>query len=369
MEKNILILTGEPSGDLRGAELASELNKRSPGLKLWGIGGDKMREEGVDLTAHIKDFSIMGLWSVITSLGKIRRQFSDIKKEILERSPDIAVLIDYPGFNLRIADFLKKHGIPVIYYVIPQVWAWGAHRAEKLGALTDKILVLFNFEKEFLAGRGIESVFVGHPILDNAPEVHDVPREKLTIALLPGSRVKEVKRMLPPIMEAAEKIDEKTDGGARFIIARNASVPETVYETTLLFYDHLDIKSMYNNTFGVLADSDLAIVTSGTATLETAVMEKPMVLTYKLSPFSYFVAKRIVSVKYAGLVNIIAGEEIAPECIQDKATGENIASRLLPLIEDPSLNTETRHQLRKVKKALGEKGAAYRAAAEVVKML
>jgi lipid-A-disaccharide synthase len=369
MKKNILIITGEPSGDLRGAELARELNKKAPGLKIWGIGGDQMREEGVDLTAHIKDFSIIGLWSVITSLGKIHRQFRDIKREILERSPDIAVLIDYPGFNLRIAAFLKKQGIPVVYYVIPQVWAWGSRRAEKLGQLTDKLLVLFNFEKEFLAARGIESIFVGHPILDNAPEIQDMPKEKLTIALLPGSRVKEVKRMLPPIMDAAGRINAAIRDDIRFIIAKNASVPETVYEASLLYYEDLDIHSMYNNTFGALAESDLAIVTSGTATLETAVMEKPLVLTYKLTPFSYFVAKRIVSVKYVGLVNIIAGKEIAPECIQDKATGENIAECLLPLIQDNSLNSETRHQLREVKKALGEKGAARRAAEEIVKML
>jgi len=368
MKNNILIIAGEPSGEIRGSELIRELKKLLPEASFWGIGGDNMEKLGVELIGHIRDFSIVGIWGVIKNLGKIRKQFRAVTSEAEKRGPSLAILIDYPGFNLRLAEILTNKGIPVVYYVIPQVWAWGAHRVKTLKKYVAKAIVLFGFEKPFLEGKGVNSVFVGHPLLDACPILKTDARTGMTIALLPGSRKNEIKSLFPPILEAARVISRKLKN-VSFVLAKSSNIPEVMYEKELSKYRDLAVSCFKDSTFDALNNSDFAIVASGTATLETAIMEKPMVIIYKSTIITYLLARRIMRIRFLGLANLIAGREIVPECLQNDATGEKIAGKLLEIIEDPSLAAKTRQELRKVKAALGEKGAARRAAEEVVKTL
>ncbi len=366
MNKNILIIAGEPSGDVRGAELVKELKKSLPEIRLWGFGGDMMKAEGVELIEHVSNLSFMGLMGVLKNLGKILGHFAAIKKAVREKKPDMAILIDYPGFNLRIAKMLHKMNIPVVYYIIPQVWIWHASRVKTLKAFCKKILVLFSFEKIFLKERGAESTFVGHPLIDMAPPVDNNRRENITVALIPGSRKNEIINIFPPILDAAHIIS-KNFPDVRFILARNSNVPDDLYDKALAKYPSLPVSAVYNDTFSALNKSDYVLVTSGTAALETAIMEKPMVITYKTSPLTYFLAMKLVTVPYISLVNIIPGKEIVPECLQDRATGENMAEHIMKWIKDPALTETIKKDILKVKATLGEKGAAKRAAEEAAK--
>ena len=353
---------------MRGAEIVSEIKKLAPDADLWGIGGDNMQREGVELTDHVKNLSFMGLMGVIKNLGKIRKQFKSITTEAKKRKPDLAILIDYPGFNLRVAKALHKMNIPVVYYIIPQVWVWHESRVKHLKAFTKKILVLFKFEEAFLKERDTESTFVGHPLIDVAPDIDNTPHKNITIALLPGSRKSELKFLFSPILDAASIIHKKIPN-IDFVLAKSSNVPVEMYEETLASHSELSITPVIDNTFDALNKCDYAIVASGTASLETTIMEKPMVVTYKIAPFTYFFATKIIKFDYVSLANIILKKELIPECLQTKATGELIARRLLKIIEDPELTAQTKAGLKKVKESLGEKGAARRAAEEIVKML
>ena len=368
MKKSILIIAGEPSGDMRGAEIVSEIKKLIADVHIWGIGGDNMQREGVELTDHVKNLSFMGIMGVLKNLGKIRKQFKDITTEAKKRNPDLAVLIDYPGFNLRVAKALHKMNIPVVYYIIPQVWVWHESRIKPLKAFTKKILVLFKFEQTFLKERDTDSIFVGHPLIDVAPKIDNTPHKNITIALLPGSRKNELKFLFSPILAAASIIKKKIPT-IKFILAKSSNVPNEMYEEALSFHPELPISTVFNSTFEALNKCDYAIVASGTASLETTIMEKPMVVTYKIAPFTYFIASKLIKFDYVSLANIISKKELIPECLQSEATGELIAQRLLKIIEDPELTAQTKAGLKKVKESLGEKGAAQRVAVEIVKML
>jgi lipid-A-disaccharide synthase len=368
MGKNILIIAGEPSGDVRGAELVKELKKTIPDARFRGFGGNNMERQGVKLIEHVRNLSFMGLVGVLKNLGKIRHHFLAVKKTVKENRPDLAILIDYPGFNLRIARFLYKMNVPVVYYIIPQVWIWHAGRVKQLKAFCKKILVLFKFEKIFLAERDTDSVFVGHPLLNSAPEIDNSPKEKTTVALLPGSRKNEIKNIFPHILDAASIINKKFPE-VEFILARNSNVPEELYDEALSKHPVPHIRPVYNDTFTALNKSDYALVTSGTAALEAAIMEKPMVVTYKTAPLTYFIAMKIVRYPYISLVNIIPNREIVPECLQNNATGENMAEKIINWIENPDQAAKTKAAIIKVKQTLGEKGAARRAAQEIVNLL
>ncbi len=370
MNKKILLITGEPSGDARAGELIKELKTLLPGTSFWGMGGDTMEREGVELVEHIRNLSIMGIWEAVKNLGKISAQFARITREIISRKPSLAILVDYPGFNLKVAHFLKEKNIPVIYYVVPQVWAWGEWRVKDLKADVSRCLTLFAFEEKFLKERGVEAEFVGNPLLDSAPKITFVPHEKFTIALLPGSRKSEVSHMLPLLFRAAEII-KASRGDVDFIMAENSNVPAEMYDGELALYPSLKIKRVKNATYEALSLSDFAIVTSGTATLETAVMEKPMVVTYKVTLLTETLFLLVSRLRLVSLVNIIAGgREIVPECIRrHKVSPEKVAGEALGIINDPSRIERMRAELRDVKKALGPKGASRRAAEAIVRFI
>lgn len=361
MKKNVLIIAGEPSGDARASELLKELKRLLPDASFWGVGGDLMAREGVDLAAHIRDFCIIGVWEAIKNLGKIKAQFRHLAGQIEERKPSFAILIDYPGFNLKIARFLCSRNIPVVYYVVPQVWAWGEWRVKELKENVDRCLTLFAFEERFLKERGVDACFVGNPLLDSYPDVTSVPHKGFTVALLPGSRKSEITHMLPMMLGAAERISkEKSD--VNFILAESSNVADWMYNDALAAHPGLKLSRVKDATYSALQLSDFALVASGTATLETAVMEKPMIISYKVPLLTEVLFKLISKMRVIGLANIIAGKEIMPELIQREATSEKVAKKTLDIIRDGSKLEEMRSELLKVKLALGPRGASKRAA-------
>jgi len=364
---NIFIIAGELSGDMRAAELLKELSASVPDISFWGIGGDNMALQGVELIEHIRSLSIIGVAEAIKKLPSIRKQYNKCVNEIEKRRPAAAILIDYPGFNLRMAEYLHKKGIPVIYYIIPQVWAWGQDRVKKLRKFVDKIIVLFEFEKLFLKKHGISSEFIGHPLVDRFPA--DIPAEKsprtLTISLLPGSRVNEINTIFPVMLEASRIIRDSLDKDVRFILAETSNIGPALYDTILRNYSRLKIQRIKDNTRDALAQSDFAVITSGTATLEAALMEKPFILTYKSSLFTSICGYLFIKIPYLGLVNIIAGKTVAPEMLQYNATPDKIAAKVLELLKNGPRMEQIKKDLKKVKKSLGDKGASYRAAQSI----
>jgi len=365
MKKNILIIAGEPSGDMRGAEIVRELKNISTDIDFCGIGGDLMAREGVRLIEHIRNMSIVGLWEAIKNLHKIHSHFSACVDYAKKNRPDAVILIDYPGFNLKLAKAMKRLRIPVIYYILPQIWAWGSWRARSIKKYTDRIIVLFEFEKEFLSSRGIDAVVAGHPLTDNIPDgvvFKKIDPKNMTIALLPGSRRSEIHRILPAMLEAADILCRSRGGNIRFILAESSNVPREIYDSFLLSHRNLPIKRMTDSAVSALEECDFAFVTSGTATLETALMLRPFIILYSSSVFTAFFCWLLIKIKYIGLANIIAGKEVAPELLQDKATAENIVKAFSDIVNSEKRLAEISESLASVKRLIGGKKAPARAA-------
>jgi len=371
MDKNILIITGEPSGDMRAGELLKELRPMMPGVRFWGIGGAHMRKQGAELTEDISNLSIVGAWEAVVKLPLVRRQYRDVAAHVREKKPMLAVLIDYPGFNLRVARFLHKENIPVVYYVIPQVWAWGRERVKLLKKYVSKALVLFKFEEDFLRQRGVNCQFVGHPLMDKAPALPSSgkaarnDKSGFTIALLPGSRKAEIQKILPVMLAAAETLAEAR-GDIDLLIAESSIIDKSLYDSFLDRHKGLRVSRVTDDTFRALERSDLAIVASGTATLEAAIMERPMVIVYRVAFLTAMLFRLFIRMSYIGLPNIVAGwKEVVPELLQHNATPEKLSGKVLELMNDPARMEKMREDLREVKGMLGEKGASRRAAEAV----
>ncbi|HNX90552.1 MAG TPA: lipid-A-disaccharide synthase [Candidatus Omnitrophota bacterium] len=369
MQKNILIIAGEHSGDMRGAELIREFKKISPGFSFWGIGGDRMADEGVELTEHIRDLSIIGLWEAVKNLGKIHKHLEKCRALAKERKPHAVILIDYPGFNLKIAEIMHSLGIPVIYYILPQVWAWGTWRMKAIKKFTDKIIVLFKFEQEFLKQYGINADFVGHPLTDLIPDnvaVKKISPEKITLAFLPGSRKAEVSLLLPVMLGAVELIKkERGETSIDLVLAESSSVPPELYNGILGGFPDIKLTRVKDATPSVLERSDFAFVASGTATLETALMLRPFIILYRSSFLTAFAVWLIMKLRYIGLVNIIAGKGVIPELLQDKATSADLAKTFSNIIDAPERIEKIISDLQTVKKIVGEKNSPQRAALAV----
>ena len=366
---NIMILAGEPSGDARGAELVRSLRPLFKDVSFWGFGGDLMAQEGVEIMCHVRELSMVGAVEIIHKLPAIWRHYKQIVGLVKERKPRMAILIDNPGFNLKIARHLNSVSVPVVYYVIPQVWAWGRGRLKTIKRFVKKALVLFPFEETLLRDNGIDCDFVGHPLADTFQAEGALPgieekKDTLNIALLPGSRKHEITNMLPIMLEAAELITKKV-GKVRFSLAESPNINEETYTGMLSSHKNLSVDRFRDDTTGALAVSDFAVITSGTATLEGAMMEKPMVIVYKASRITYFFYLLLSRVPFLGLVNIIAKKEVAPELLQNKLNPVDLARTILALIENPARVSAMKAELRKVRIALGEKGASERAAQSI----
>jgi lipid-A-disaccharide synthase len=381
MPKKILIIAGEASGDLHASELLVELKKQYPGLYAFGLGGEKLKNAGADIMMDLTRLAVVGFFEILKNYWKFRRIFYDTLKKTDAVKPDAAILVDYPGFNLKLAAELKKRGIRVIYFISPQVWAWGRKRVDFIRSHIDLMLVLFKFEEILYGGRadsGFRVKFVGHPLLD-AIKPTKTPQQLMdefglrrtgrTIALLPGSRMKEVTQLLPVMLRSAQAIFRK-EPQAQFLICRAPTIPRQVIKDLIEATDiDFPYKVMENETYNGLEASDFAIVASGTATLETAILNKPMVIVYKVSLLTWLLARLLIKIPYIGLVNVVAGEKIVPELVQFDATPKKIASTVLSILGDKQKMEKIHAELYALKNTLGIPGACRRAAEEIAAFL
>jgi lipid-A-disaccharide synthase len=367
-QKNILIVSGEPSGDLQAAHLARAILAINPQIKISAVGGAHLHQAGADVFWDIKDLAVLGLFDALKKLPK----FFALKKLILEKiereRPAAVILVDFSGFNLRLAAEIKKT-IPVIYYVSPQVWASRPGRVKTVKKFIRKMIVLFKFEEEFYRKYGVDVDFVGHPLLDIVTATADkkefrdrfgMSQVKKTIALLPGSRKAEIKNVLPVMLKAAA-ILRKEMKDVQFVLARGAGVDLSIYNRIIKRFNS-DLKIIEGKTYDCLNIADFALVCSGTATLETALMQKPFLIIYKMNLLNYLLYRPQVKVPYIGMVNIVAKDKIVPEFIQFRACPAKIAEEALKILNNPQEAERMKQGLAAVKLLLGEPGAASRAA-------
>jgi len=369
MGKKILIIAGEASSDLHAADLVKEIRELLPSVEFFGLGGERMQKAGVKLYDNIVELAVVGFIEVLKNIGKFKAIFDNILTQVDELKPEIAVLIDYPGFNLRLAKELKKRNIPVIYYISPQIWAWGKNRIYLIKKLVRRMIVLFRFEEEIYKKAGIPVNFVGHPFLD-IPRYASrlaIPENKTTLALLPGSRELEVRRLLPVMLESAKLILKKIPD-SQFILLYSSSVKREIFEEILKGYE-LPLYIFTDKTYEGLNSSDFALIASGSATLESSVLEKPFVVLYKVSALSWLLLRMIIKLPYIGLVNIVAGKKIIEEFIQFRAQPEKICDYITSILKNPAKINAIKKDLAGVKALLGEKGASKRAAGIIVGLL
>lgn len=372
----IFISAGEPSGDMYGAELSKNILKISPKAKLYGLGGDKMQSAGVELLYNMLTLAVVGLWEVSKNLPKFIKIFNETVEKIKTVNPDLVILIDNPGFNLRLAKRIKKLKIPIIYYVSPQVWAWGSKRIQAMKPLIDKMLVVFKFEEDLYKENNIDCKFVGHPLIDIVkPNMNkelfrikfNLNERKPIIGLLPGSREKEIQTHLPILVKAAIKINKKYPESL-FIILKSSGVQSSFYQKFLNNLN-LPIRLIENFNYECINISDFCIVASGTATLETAILETPMIIIYKVSFLSWLMLKPQVRVPYIGMVNVIAGKKIVPELIQNQVRPKLIAQKVCYYLNNLEEKKILIQNLKDIKSLLGEGGASKKVAQEVIKLV
>jgi len=353
----ICIVAGDPSADFPGKNLISEITRACPEMKLFGLGGPQMQEAGLEALADYRELAVLGFWEVLPRFFFFRRLLARMADMIEKRKPRAVILIDYPGFNLRLAKRIKRLGIPIIYYISPQVWAWGKGRIAQIKRLIDLMLVIFPFEKEFYQQHGVAVEFTGHPIHDryqNIPDKQSCRRqlhlsdEKKTIALLPGSRTQEVKRMLPEMIRAIDRIKSRIPQ-TEFIIAGVENIAKDIYDSII---GDSTIPVLIGETPELLSGCDFVITSSGTATIEAAYFTNPMVIIYRTGFLTYHIAKRLVTLDAIGMVNIVAGKHIVPELIQHDAGAEAIAYYTCEILENPDMYDRIVNDLENVKTRL-----------------
>lgn len=365
----VMIVAGEVSGDMHAARLVRALKQARPDIKVYGVGGPQLRAAGVETFYDVGDMAVMGFTEVVRRLSFFRRVFHHLLGVARERRPDAIILVDYPGFNLRFAARTHAMGLKVIYYICPQVWAWNRRRIPHMATIVDRLLAIFPFEKEVFAATSLKVDFVGHPLVDEIRETLAEPAVTLPwggdlrIALLPGSRAQEIERILPALCGAAALIEARHPGASFMIPTPSDEIAGAVRSLVAsLPRTPARLKIVTGQTRHVLRQATAALVTSGTATLESALLDCPTVVVYKASALTYFLARLLVRLPHIGIVNVIANRRICPEFIQADATPHNLASALLRLIEDDSARTEMRRGFEEVRGMLGTGGAAERAA-------
>lgn len=372
----ILIIAGEASGDDRASALVHALREQDPDLAFFGIGGPRMRAEGVETLYDVADMAVVGITEVLRRYWFFRGVFHRMLREARTRKPAAVILVDYPGFNLRFAARARRMGIRVIYYVCPQVWAWHRGRIPKMAAIIDRLITIFPFEPRYFEGTGLRVDFAGHPLVDEAAQVWAEPEAALPwngeprVALLPGSRAQEIERLLPDMWAAAGNLQARHPN-ASFIIATPTDAERDRIRAKLatLPGGPRQASVVSGQTRQVLRQAHAGIVASGTATLEASLMLCPMIIVYRVSPLTYALARRVVRIPHIGLVNVVAGRGICPEFIQDAVTPAALADALERLLGDDDARTRLRRELQAVNAALGSGGAASRAAARVIEEL
>jgi lipid-A-disaccharide synthase len=370
----VFVIAGEASGDLHGSNLIHALKSRLPQAKFVGIGGPKMEEAGLELLFPNSDLAVVGVVEVIGHIRPILRAFCRTTAWLRKEKPDLLILIDYPEFNLLVAGRAKKLGIPIFYYISPQVWAWRQGRVKKLRRLVDRMAVILPFEEAFFRSRGMEVSFVGHPLLDVVKaEVSKIKfckkaglnPERPIVGLVPGSRKSEISRLFPVMAGAAERIFQDRQD-IQFVVPLAPSLDPGILESLnhqiTKSPNHPIIWVVKGQTYDAIAASDLILAASGTVTLEAAILETPMVVTYKVSPVTCFLGKFLIKVPFASLVNLIAGRRVVTEIIQQDVTPERLSQEALSLLRDDAGRENMIKDLKEIKNALGGSGAAERAA-------
>lgn len=381
IEEKILIVCGEPSGDLLGADLIQELNKTGGNFSYTGIGGIEMEKLGFNSLHDIESLSVIGFTGIITRYHQLKRIAKDLVQKAVEQNIHYAVLIDYPGFNLHLAEKLREKGIKIIFYVSPQIWAWRFKRIFRIQKCVDLMLVLFPFEKAIYDEYNVKCEFVGHPLSSRMKEKIQIEKpiqiEKgiTTICLMPGSRTGEITKLLPPMLDSAVLIQNKMQSLNRkvqFILPNiNKSQEAFILETLNSAEKNLNVKVKYffDNSAKCLEESDLVILSSGTATLEVTYFEKPMIIVYKLGFITYQIGLRLVKAKDIGLVNILAGKRICKEFLQKDVNGNTIFEESMQILEDKNYREKMIEEIKKVKSSLGDGNAGKNASSAILKLI
>lgn len=366
---NYYLIAGEASGDLHGSNLMKALKQHDANASFNYFGGDLMKAEGGTLRKHYSEMAFMGFVEVITNLGTVLRNIKMAKQDILANKPDVLILIDFPGFNLKIADFAKTHEIPVFYYISPKVWAWNQKRVLKIKKIVDRMFCILPFEVDFYKSWGMEVDYVGNPILDaialNKPNANFKSNygldDRPLIAFLPGSRRQELERVLPEMLKIVERFPE-----FQFAIAGAPSFSEKDYEQYLGNYS---IPIIFNDTYNLVLNAKAAVVTSGTATLETALLKTPQVVVYKGNSISIAIARMLVNIKYISLVNLVMDDDVVKELIQEDCSGEKISAEIDLIMNDQSYRKHMLQNYEKLASRMGQPGASERAAELMIKYL
>lgn len=369
-----MIVSGEASGDMHGARLVRAMLDQDPDISFCGMGGTELRAAGVEILYDAHKLAVVGITEVISHLGDILAARRTLIKRMRDNRPALLILIDYPDFNLLLAARAKKMGIPVFYYISPQVWAWRKGRTGKIGRLTDRVAVILPFEQQFYANYGIQVDFVGHPLVDGVRttmekaeflRLHDIGLNNTIIGLLPGSRSKEIRNLLPDFLRAAALLTNQVSAECTFLVPRASSIPESLLmENGLTNYKKmLDIRVVSEHRYDLMASCDAVVAASGTVTLELALLGVPTVVTYRVSPRTYRLGRLLVrGVKYFSLVNLIGDRMIIPELLQDEVTPERIVKELVPMLVDQENRKTMLASLAEVRRRLGSPGASRRAA-------
>ena len=367
----VLVVAGEASGDLHAARLVSALRASGVEVEAFGLGGDELAAAGVELLAHSKEIAVVGITEVLKILPRARRIFRELLAAVDARKPDLAILVDFAEFNLRLAKELADRDLAVVYYVSPQVWAWRRGRVKAIGRTVDRMMVLFPFEAEFYREHGVEVTHVGHPLVDEVPVLEstwdrDPEPKSFRLALLPGSRGSEVAALLPTMLAAAERIAAVVPCEIRLLRAPTVEISQLERYVSAC---RLPVDVVSSDRFASIADSHLALCASGTATLEVGLLGTPLVVLYKLHLWTYFLARWLVDVPAFSLVNLVLGEKIVPELFQQEASPRRVAEEGLRLLRDHEARARVRAGLSRVREALGEGGASARAAQVVRDLL
>lgn len=363
------LIAGERSGDLHASNLIKSLKNEDANAEFRFLGGEMMESAGGTRYRHYQEISFMGFWEVFSNLATISRNLKDCKEDLIKYNPDVLILVDFSGFNLRVAKAAKAAGIKVFYYISPKIWAWNQSRAHKIKKLVDKMFVIIPFEKEFYKKFNFEVDYVGNPVLDS---IHDfVPNpnfrkdnqldDKEIIAVLPGSRQQEVVQMLHYMINVVPVFRKY-----QFVVAAVSNLSEEYYE---MFNRDKDLKMVYEQSYDILANAKAAIVTSGTATLETALFNVPQVVCYKTSGFTYFIARMLIKVRFISLVNLIVDKAIVKELIQDDFIPRNLVDELRKITENEEVIKEQKAGYAQLKEILGEVGASDKTAKLIVSYL
>lgn len=371
---DLLVVAGEASGDQHGARLLAALGRRLPGLRAFGLGSDQLAAAGLERVADSREISVVGLVEVLSILARAREIFQRLLAEVERRRPRAAVLVDFPDFNLRLASELAWRGVPVVYYVSPQIWAWRRGRVRTIADCVERMLVLFEFEADFYREHGIDAVHVGHPLVDEVPELPQAwqsepagrPVDRFRVALLPGSRRSELAALLPTMAGAVARLAERLPIEVRLV--RAPSLDPALVERAAAAAG-LRAEIVGEERLRAVADSHLALCASGTATLETGLLGTPMLVVYRLAPLTYRLARLLVRVPNFSLVNLVLERGVVPELLQAEASPERIAEQAGRLLTDRAAIARMRAELAELRGRLGAPGASERAAAEVARVL